>query len=148
MVKPFFDKIAKTPKDYVLTLENVLCDKYESSPPRIDQIKERAPKIAAEIVAMIDNIKKLLTTDPSIDSKVIFAFGSILDKQNFVLPNFLYKIEYLRVEFDSFGRMKNVNDLKVKTLWLCFFILKIAVADLLAALPEITGQKLKPPMVL
>lgn len=148
MAKPFFAKIAANPKDFIITLENVICDKYETEPARNDQIKERVPKLAKELVALIDAAKKALTADASIDSSIIFAFCSILDNHNFVLPHFLYKVEYIRVEFDSFGRIKNRGELNGKYLWTSFFLLKILTADLLANLFEVTGTKQKPPVLL
>lgn len=126
----------------------MLCDKYETEPVRIDQVKERAPKLAKEVIALFESIKKVLITDTSIDNSIIFAFCSIHDNHNFVLPAYLYKIEYLRVEFDSFGRIKNGNDLKNKYLWTSFFLLKILTADLLANLFEVTGTKQKSPIKL
>lgn len=148
MVKPFFAKIAANPKDFIITLENVICDKYETEPARNDQIKERVPKLVKELVGLFDGIKKVLLTDPSIDISIIFAFCSIHDNHFFVLPHFLYKIEYLRVEFDSFGRIKNWNESKNKYLWTSFFLLKIVTADLLANLFEVTGTKQKSPVKL
>ena len=148
IAKSFLDNLGKNAKDYILTAENVICDKYDAPIPRVDQIRERAPKIGQEIIVLLENIKKMLITDPSIDNTVIFSFCSILDKQNFVIPNYLYKLEMLRLEFDTFGRIKKTNESKSKYLWSSFFIIKVLIKEVLTKLAEITGNKLKPVIVL
>lgn len=104
--------------------------------------------MAKDIIDMIDAIKNMLIGDPTIEDRVIFDFCSILEKQSFVLPNFLYRIEYPRVAFDSFGRIKYRDEPKSKYLWLSFFILKLFTVDAVANLYEITGSKQKAPIML
>lgn len=135
-------------KDYVIITELAMCENYEVSAPRADQAKERAVKLSQELTGLFNNIGQMLTTDPEINNPAIFATCSILDDKCFVMPAFLFEIEYKRVEFDSFGRIKNVNESKAKHLWLSYIIFKLFLFEFFPKMEAISGVKFKRPNML
>lgn len=142
--KPFLDKIVKNPKDFVYITETALCQKYEVTEPRVDQAKERARTLMADLTALLTNIGTLLTTDPSIDSKLIYSTMKIGDAKNFVLNDFYYHIEYKRIDFDCFGRVRKTNEAKIKHFLLCYLLIKIMLVEVFANYDKVTNSKVKP----
>ena len=100
---PFFQKIAKNFREYVIIEDPILLKDYESSVPRADQIKQRAEDLGRDIAGLLESLKAALTANP--DPKAVFALFSPFDEGNFILPGFLFKFEYVRLDLDSFGRL-------------------------------------------
>lgn len=138
----------KSPKEYVFLLEIAISQKYEVTEPRVDQAKERAKKVIAELNELFVNVTKLLTTDPTIDSSLIFSTMSIGDAKNFVLNDFYFQIEYKRINFDCFGRVRKTNEARNKHFLLSYLLIKIMIIEIFANYDTVTGTKQKLPATL
>jgi len=113
---------------------------YDSSLPRPDQIKAYANRISKELVNLLELLKTLLVSD-SIDPKAISAMCNICDDFCFVMPKYLYKHEYIRMEYDSFGRIVKMNEAKRKCLWITYLLIKVLIMQLFAKYPEAMNTK-------
>lgn len=100
---PLFQKIAKSYKEYVIIEDPILLKDYESSVPRADQIRQRAADLGADLAALLERLRAALVANP--DPKAVFALFSPFDEGSFILPGFLFRFEYARLDLDSFGRL-------------------------------------------
>jgi hypothetical protein len=99
-------QLIKKTEEYVITDEQGLLKDYECSVPRNDQIKARAERMGLEIAALVDLIRVELLAEKNIDKPNIVNMGLMTEEFSFPPNKYLFKIEYLRIEFDSFGRLK------------------------------------------
>ena len=100
---PFFQKVAKNYKEYVIIEDPILLKEYESSVPRADQVRQRAADLGADLAALLESLKAALVANP--DPKAVFALFSPFEEDSFILPAFLFRFEYARLDLDSFGRL-------------------------------------------
>ena len=100
---PLFQKIAKSCKDFVILDDPILLKDYESAVPRADQIRQRAADLAADLAALLERLRPALLANP--DPAAVFALFAPFEEGSFILPSFLYRFEYARLDLDSFGRL-------------------------------------------
>lgn len=94
----------KNQKEYIIVENAILLKDYESSVARADQIKQRALDIAKDVIDLLQQIKAALTTNPT--QNAVFALFLPFDDKNFILPRYMLRVEYNRLELDTFGRIK------------------------------------------
>lgn len=102
----FLQQMIKKTEEYVIIDEQGLLKDYSTSVPRTDQIKSRSERMGLEMAALIDLIRTELLSEKYIDKPNIVNMGLMTEEFSFPPNKYLYKVEYLRVEFDSFGRLK------------------------------------------
>ncbi len=140
MSLPLLTSIAKTPKEFVIIDDPIMVKDYDSSQPRADQIKARAKKLGEDLIKNIKALDSLLTNPAAMDVKAVYSLCAIEDDRNFILTKYLYKIEYNRLDFDSFGRVRRMNDDKRKYLWFSTLVIKFFIYELLGNFSEQMGE--------
>lgn len=137
----FMTNIIKNYKDWVIVEDPILLKTYDTSVPRADQIKERCGKIGQETISMIEEVKKGVLG--MLDPKAVYSMCCLCDDWNFIMSQFLFKIEYARLEFDSFARIKKMNESKRKYLWMSFLLIKVFIIEIIGNFDQMTNSKSK-----
>jgi len=73
---------------------------------------------------------------------------TIGDTKNFVINDFFFQIEYRRINFDCFGRVRKTNEAKIKHFLLSYLLIKLVFIEILGPYEKTVETKPKPPITL
>lgn len=125
-----------------MTDNQAIIKEYSASIPRKDQIEDRVSTyILKKFTSLVDTIIK--TLNPKEKNQPFFAaLVQNFENRTFPVKDIYFEMEVKRMEFDSFGRLKNMVDRRKGFLLGSYFLNKIFF-ELIITQPENLGYKTK-----
>lgn len=132
-----YKEYAKDPSNFIISYDEVICKNYEVKFPSQSDLKKRVKDVYAKISVIMSSLIGFTKAGAApangvtITSEDFDSFSNTIIDRQWLPNNHYFLLEINRLEFDTWGRHKNLKQDKLRMIIVFFFIVKVLIVKVL-----------------